>query len=728
MTDDRNLRLLLIEDNRGDARLVKEMLQETTGRWPSVNERMGGGTDGGPRTGTPTILHAERLDAGLQRLDDTPVDIVLLDLGLPDSTGLDTLGAVLEHAATVPIVVLTGLTDETVGVQAVQQGAQSYLVKDELSSALLVRSLRHAWERHERETQLTALSTVSQELMAATTADDIADLTVTAAADILGFPVALVCRYDTDQGQLRPCAATARADDLLLTEEPTGAAGGVATHLAPSCAAIVGQVFATNQAAIETDDGAQFGSVDTDSPLQRRIVLPLASQGVFLVGSTTATPVLPTEIEYAKILATNAQTALERLAGEQQLRDREATLEAQTETLERLDRINAVIRDIVQGIVHASTRTEIEHAVCERLATSGPVRFVWIGAHDALTQTLTPRARAGVEDGYLDSVAITTDDSPTGQGPVGTAIRTRDLQVVEDAVQDLPHGPWREAALQRGYRAIASIPLVYADTLYGVLTMYADEPGIFTDQEQAVLAELGETIAHAINAVESKQALISDRVVELEFQVRDREMMLLDLTAAVDCTATVESVIPRMDDRLRVFFSTRGASVDEVLAYAEQALAIDELTLVTEREADCVFECTLRGPSLVSFCLEHGVLLQTLTADRGEGQVLVELSSDANVRGFAEQFQARYPETTLVASREAERSVQTRQAVQATLDERLTDRQAEVLRTALFSGYFESPRESSGRDVAATLDIAQPTFNHHLRAALRKVLTLLYTE
>lgn len=724
---DEEIRILLIEDNPGDARLIEEMLRGRNVRLPRAEEGVTGRTNGEAVTGT-TLLKADRLAEGLTLLEEQAIDVLLLDLGLPDSTGLETLKTTLDHTDDIPIVVLTGLDDETVGVQAVQQGAQSYLRKDELGGELLLRSIRHALERYERERQLTSLTTLSQDLMAATTAEEIARLTVSAASDVLGFPVAMVCLYDSDRGNLQPRAATDQGEELLFAEDGApGTENQIAPSLSEACRTVVGEAFATNRAVVDMVSDEDSDLANEESGLQSRVVLPLAAHGVVLVGSTTAATVASTSVDYAKMLATNTQAALDRLARERQLRERESTLERQTESLERLNRINAVIRDVVQGVVHATTRSEIEQAVCDRLATAGPYRFVWIGAHDQLQQRVTPRASAGVEDGYLDSIATSTAGR-ADQSPVERAVSTRETQVVDDAVTDVTSGPWREAALKRGYRSIASMPLVYSETLYGVLTVYADQPGIFESDEVAVLTELAETVAHAVNAVESKRALIGDRVVELEFEVRDEQLFFVELTDALGCTFDFESVVPRSDDRLRLFFTTRGADVEAVRSFGEQALVVEELALVTEREDDCVFECTLREPNLISFCLDHGVTVQSITAENGTARAVFELANDASVRSFAEQFQSTYPETTLLASREDERSVQTRQSFQSRLEEDLTARQAEVLRTAFFSGYFESPRASSGRDLAAKLDIAQPTMNQHLRTAMRKLLSLLYAE
>lgn len=726
MIRERLSQVLLIEDNPGDRRLIEEMLRDAAGRVPAGTGR---GVAAGSRgtSGPPTVHHADRLDEGLQQLDDGAIDVVLLDLALPDSTGLDTLTAVLEHPADVPVVVLTGLSDERVGVRAVQHGAQSYLLKDEISGELLIRSLHHALERHERETRLTSLTTVSGGLMAAPSDDAIAESTIEAAADVLDLPVAVVCLYDPARGALHPAAASDQGAALLFVDDPEAGDTGIDADLTEVAATTVRRAFAADRPIVDTDGSSGEALTGEDGPLESLLVLPLGTHGVLLAGTVDGT--MPsTSVDFARILATNAEAALERLEREREVREREATLDAKNEALERLDRINTVIRDIAQGVVRASTRTQLERTVCERLATVDHVRFVWIGTYDELTGTFAARASAGAEDGYLASVGITTEDGPAVAGPVETAVRTREVQVVADVVRDLPSGPDREEALKRDVRTFASIPLVHGETLYGVLTVYVDRPGFFTGDVQTVLGELGEVIAHAINAVESKRALISDRVVELEFELRSPEVALVELSAQVDCGVTFRSVVPRDDDRLRIFFSTRGAEVEEVLAYADRALAIEECSLVDDGGDSAVFECTLREPNVVSFCLDHGVGLQALAAERGEGRVVVELSSDADVRGFAARFQSKYPETTLVASREGERSVQTRQAFESALNERLTDRQAEVLRTAFLSGYFDSPRASSGREVAEMLGIAQPTFNHHLRAAQRKLLGLLYAE
>jgi len=134
MTDP--IRILLIEDNPGDAVLLRETLRDV------------GGTD------QFALTHVMRLEEGLQKLASAVFDVVLLDLSLPDGHGLETLSRTYSHAAGTPIVVLTGLNDETLAVRAVQEGAQDYLVKGNVDSNLLARSLRYAIERQRMISQL----------------------------------------------------------------------------------------------------------------------------------------------------------------------------------------------------------------------------------------------------------------------------------------------------------------------------------------------------------------------------------------------------------------------------------------------------------------------------------------------------------------------------------------------------------------------------------------------
>jgi len=132
----RKLKLLVIEDNPADMRLLEKLLVE----WPFE------------------LHNAKRLADGLKQLTEQVFDLVLLDLSLPDGQGIDTVFQVHCQAPHLPIVVLTGLEDEAIGIAAVQAGAQDYLVKGEAPPGLLGRSIHYAVERHQTDLKMKQLN------------------------------------------------------------------------------------------------------------------------------------------------------------------------------------------------------------------------------------------------------------------------------------------------------------------------------------------------------------------------------------------------------------------------------------------------------------------------------------------------------------------------------------------------------------------------------------------
>ncbi len=124
----RPVKILLIEDNPGDSRLIKEELSEVMDFLFDL-----------------TI--AESLSRGLESAKSNATDVVLLDLSLPDSSGIDTFKTFHKNAEHIPIIILSGLKDETLASYAVTNGAYDYLVKGEIDSNILVRTINNAMEK-----------------------------------------------------------------------------------------------------------------------------------------------------------------------------------------------------------------------------------------------------------------------------------------------------------------------------------------------------------------------------------------------------------------------------------------------------------------------------------------------------------------------------------------------------------------------------------------------------
>jgi signal transduction histidine kinase len=149
---DRALNVLLVEDNPGDAHLIQRLLTKSSATKHALET-------------------VDRLNAGIERCGHGSVDVVLLDLGLPDSQGFATVATMRAAVPHVPIIVLTGLNDLELAVHAVREGAQDYLVKGMVTADTLERAMYYAIERKNLEEQLTQYSEHLEELVEQKTAE-----------------------------------------------------------------------------------------------------------------------------------------------------------------------------------------------------------------------------------------------------------------------------------------------------------------------------------------------------------------------------------------------------------------------------------------------------------------------------------------------------------------------------------------------------------------------------
>lgn len=408
-------------------------------------------------------------------------------------------------------------------------------------------------------------------------------------------------------------------------------------------------------------------------------------------------------------------------------KERERRLEDQNEQLERLDRLNAVIREIDQALVRATTRAEIDDAVCGTLATADPYRFAWIGDVTATGDEVTPRATGGGAADRVGAVTVAASGECAGRGPVARAVRSGSVAVAQDVGADAALEPADDERTAADVRSAASVPLAYEDSLYGVLTVYADETGVFDDTERAVLAELGATIAHAINAVTTRQALVAEHVTELTFEVTDDRHFVTALSAAEDCDVSFEGATLQSDESFRYYVTVSGSTPEAAVAFAESFPAVEAARIVSVRpDGTCLLETafeTSRGFGVVA---DYGGVVESAHAVDGRGEVVVELPLSADVRAVVDALSAAFDGVELRAQRERERSGPAVPATRATLGRELTGKQRTALETAYYSGFFEWPRDSTGEDVADTLGVSAPTFHKHLRVAERKLLAELF--
>ncbi|HUF81639.1 MAG TPA: GAF domain-containing protein, partial [Burkholderiales bacterium] len=174
----------------------------------------------------------------------------------------------------------------------------------------------------------------------------------------------------------------------------------------------------------------------------------------------------------------------------------------------RLNRVYAVLSGINTTIVRTRDRQAVFEEACRIAVEHGGFRMAWIGLLDANGLDVTPAARAGLDDGYLDKIQLTArDGAPDSCLLLADALR-KDIPIVcNDVESDARMARWREPALQRGFRSVVVFPLHQGEKRAGVLLLYAPETGFFDTEEMKLLEEVAGDISFALDHIEKTERL-----------------------------------------------------------------------------------------------------------------------------------------------------------------------------------------------------------------------------
>ncbi|WP_440763924.1 bacterio-opsin activator domain-containing protein [Natronorubrum sp. DTA7] len=605
-----------------------------------------------------------------------------------------------------------------------------------IQDGTILYSCRDVTKRKRREEALTALHRTARELLYAESEREIADIVVDDATDVLDLEASGAYLFDRDENVLEPVASSPGLNRLNGPLAPRRA----------NADSISGRVFVEGDAEFFADvaDSAALANPATD--VRSAGVVPLGDHGVFLVGSSEIDAFDDVTRELTDLLAATAEAALDRVARERTLRERDRELQRQNRKLTRLDRVNEIIREIDAALVRAETREEIEAAVCERLTSADRFSFAWIGTTDVANERLEANTHGGTGRGreYLDGVSLSLADA---NEPAARTAATREVTVVSNVVDRLRDEPWRSEALSREYQSVAGVPLAYDEFTYGVLTVYADRPDAFDGVTRTVLAELGETIASAIAAVERKQALLTDSRTRLEFDVYDDSFVFSRLARRADCTLSFDGGVRLHENGASVFTTVEGGSPQAVVDAAADLVAVEGVQVIDSPDVDDsdsegdgngnggsgsadtaggTVLLELSPPFLALQLADHGVVLRSVEATPEATRVVVDVPRTVDAGGSVDVVSSAFADVDLHAKRSVDRT--TARDLRSELLERLTERQLEVVQLAYYSGYFTSPRERSGEDVADALGISPAAFYRHIRTVQRKLFTILFDE
>ncbi|WP_049926101.1 PAS domain S-box protein [Halopiger goleimassiliensis] len=401
---------------------------------------------------------------------------------------------------------------------------------------------------------------------------------------------------------------------------------------------------------------------------------------------------------------------------------------ARERELERLERLNGIVRTIDETMVAAETREEIERAIVETFASAAAYPFAVIGRVDSdvtgTHRTWEPRHWEGLEESALETVVSSYVDPPP-EAPDASPLENRTVRSFRH-LEDSDVGPWRTHARDCGYGAVAVVPIAAGGRAFGALILGASDGDAFSDREREVLQEFGGTVGHAINAVSVRRLLYLDAVVELEFESTDQGQTLVDLSARAGCRLTLDHLSPLTDEGFVFYLTVSDVDADRFGDLAGEHPAVTECRRI-DADAESHWELVVTSPTLAGVVADYGARIDSLTVEDGLAEAVIQVSPDVDIRSLVNAVTDRYPDTTLQSKRSVDRPIETHADFRRTVADALTDKQRLALEAAYYGGYFEWPtRSADAGELADRLDIARQTFHQHLRVALEKLLTAYF--
>ncbi|WP_415379368.1 bacterio-opsin activator domain-containing protein [Halosimplex sp. TS25] len=460
-----------------------------------------------------------------------------------------------------------------------------------------------------------------------------------------------------------------------------------------------------------------------DRPYAGGIAVPMGDHGVLVAGVRDRDDVTPDLLTGLSLVATTGSLALDGLAAGRTLRrSRERNRRCRAEA-DRLAAATTTERRVERRVLAADSAPAIRQAVCTELAAAEPVALAWFGTVSPGGSELDPAAVAGDGDAYPS--AVTFELSDESGPPAARALTERSVVAERDLAAGSAPADWRRAALDTGLRSALAVPIGGDEGTHGVLAVYGRAVGALDGPIRALVEHLGRVVAYALTAVELRALALGNTTVELELSVPAPNSLLAELAAATDATVSFENAAPNRSGYTRLFV-TVDAPGDRVVAAATDIDSVAEARHLTDRDDGALVEVIAEDETVPGTLASLGAVV-TDAETTGEGvRATVTVARSVDVREFVDDVREHYPETVLLARRVRETPVEADRRFRRRIESQLTDRQYEALQAAHYGGYFESPRRQTGSDIAATLDITQPTFANHVREAQRKLLAALF--
>ena len=381
-------------------------------------------------------------------------DLIIADFSLPSYDGFSALDAARRVCPEVPFLFISGTAGEEVAVEALKRGATDYVLKQQLIrlAPAVHRAIMEA--EHGRELRLAEQRIRDAGLLYQSLVENLPQYVYR--RDIPG-------RYTFINQKM--CS--------LLGYSAGQAIGRTACDIWPGDTA-------PRLAELEK------WTLESGNPMETEFELPMPG-GEARIMHLALIPLLETGGQIVGLQGIFWDVTESRKA---QAR------------IEHLNQLLRAIRAINSLMIKERDPKKLLQEACEILVQTRDYLLVWAAGVQSGSAQVVPLARAGRGADYVDQVTVAWDESPEGRGPIGSSIRNRAPHIVNDTASDPDFIPWRDHALARRFRSVASFPVFHESRVFGALAVYADRPGAFDAEEVNLLTELAADLGFAARSAE----------------------------------------------------------------------------------------------------------------------------------------------------------------------------------------------------------------------------------
>ncbi|MFB6283141.1 MAG: PAS domain S-box protein [Halobacteria archaeon] len=449
-------------------------------------------------------------------------------------------------------------------------------------------------------------------------------------------------------------------------------------------------------------------------PVRSFLCLPLGSEGVLWIGSETPDVFTDEDLEYLKILSRGVRNSVSRLYREKETRERIKNLEVERERLEKENHWQVLTDNISQDILSTDSLERAANLMCQKFYRVDDVRFVWCGRFGSNDKRLQELGYAGTSDGYLENVSFESSEASDVDEPSVNAAKDNRIIKIDD-VSDYIDEPWAREALSREFTSVASVPLLVEDETFGVVSIYAEDSFIFEKPSPDISKEFGSIAGSILKNLEEGEIRPANVAVELVVEIRNFEAGIKSFLED-ETSCDVEAVKLDGEDDDTVYVEFTADSDKDPADVIEGRECVNNWELLTEKDDSFFVKIDTSLSPLTHVIERYDCVLESISFPDRQTEIKLVAESDAEAKGLMGDLKKIF-EVELI-SKMGRDPVEELEG----LEVGLTERQEEILRTALYSGYFSRKRSLSGADLADSLDISPPTFHEHLRSGQHKIL------